>query len=331
MNLFGNDLMVIAEIGVNHEGDLNKAKKILEMAAGAGANCVKFQSYTPSRYIAADDCNRFKRISNFFLSVENFIELSKHAQEFGLTFLSTPLTEDWVDMLNPLCPSFKIASGDITFKPVIEKAAKTGKPIIMSTGAATINEIDQAIEWVREVVGDTKLKERLVLMHCISAYPAPIAQANILSIPFLKERYGLHVGYSNHVMGMNACITAVALGANLIEVHFTDCKEGRDFRDHSLSFDESDLRAFVQIAHDIRKSLGTYGKEPQKCELATIPTMRKGVVAARDLRKGQILTQEDLMFARPATEFSANEINQLVGKKINQGVPHGHLVMRDAI
>ncbi len=325
------DIIFIAEIGVNHEGDIEQAKKMLMLAAAENVDYVKFQSYTPSRYFAANDTVRLSRVTKFSLIKRNFEELAALAQSLRVGFLSTPLTEDWVDILDPLCPAFKIASGDITFAPVIQKAARTGKPLLISTGAANLDEIDQAVSWVEAEVGPENLKERLILMHCVSAYPAPIEQANVLSIPFLKERYGLRVGYSNHVIGMNACLAAVAHGADVIEVHFTDCKEGREFRDHALSFDQNDLKIFIQTANEIRKSLGNYNKEVQPCEKDSVSLMRKGVIAARDLKSGSVLSEDDLMFARPSTEFSSNEIHQLIGQKLKVDVSKGYLVSRIAI
>lgn len=326
-----SDFKIIAEIGVNHEGNLQNALQLTKLACSAGADIVKFQSYSPERFVAANDAPRRERVQKFGLSKDDFLTIYQLSKSLGVQFMSTPITEDWVDTLNPLCPAFKIASGDITFKPVIQKAARTGKPLIISTGAATIEEIDQAVNWVREEVGKDSLKERLILMHCVSAYPAPIEQANILSIPFLKERYGLRVGYSNHVIGMSACLAAVALGADVIEVHFTDCKEGREFRDHALSFDQNDLKKFIQTANEIRKSLGKYSKEIQPCEKEGVSLMRKGIIAARDLKSGRILSEDDLMFARPATKFSSNEVSMLIGETLKSDVEQGYLIPRDAI
>lgn len=322
---------IIVEIGVNHEGSLSSALNMMKLAREAGAKIIKFQSYTPSRYTCADNNERFQRVSKFAFTLESFLILKKEADNLGLQMLSTPVTEDWVERLSPLCPAFKIASGDITFKTVIEKVSKTGKEVIISTGASTIEEIDQAVGWVQDIVGENKLKERLTLMHCISSYPTPIDQANIKSIPFLKERYGLRVGYSNHVKGISACLAAVALGADIIEVHFTDKKENREFRDHALSFDQKDLIFFIKMAEEVQDSLGNYGKEPQPCEKESIPILRKGIIAARDLKKGEILSEEDVMFARPATEFSSNELSFLVGKPLKEDVGQGFLIKRLAL
>src|SRR3990167_11423277 len=326
-----NDLLIVAEIGVNHEGKLDKAIELTHLAQRAGADIIKFQSYTPERFVASHDVVRMERIKRFALTEEEHLKLYALTKSIGVIFMSTPVTEDWIDFLNPLCLAFKIASGDITFKPVIQKAAQTGKPLILSTGASTIEEIDQAVEWIKTIVGANNLNERLTLMHCVSSYPTPIQEANILSIPYLRERYGLNVGYSNHVIGMSACLAAVALGAILIEIHFTDKKEGRTFHDHSLSFDPNDLKNFVYLSKEMRKSLGRYGKQVQPCESENVCLIRKGIAAAKDIKAGDILTEENLMFSRPATEFSAEDLFQLVGKRVNCDIMCGYLILKDAI
>lgn len=326
-----NKFKVIAEIGCNHEGSFEKAVELTHLAADAGADIVKYQSYTPQRFISADNDERLKKVTQFALNKENFLALHKIALDRNILFMSTPVTEDWVEFLNPLCCAFKIASGDITFQPVIKKAAKTGKPIIMSTGAATIDEIDQAVIWIQKEIGSAKLQDRLTLMHCVSAYPTPIEEANILAIPFLRERYGVNVGYSNHVMGMSACLSAVALGATLIEVHFTDQKEDRAFRDHALSFNSNDLKSFINFSNEIRLSLGKYEKQVQPCENQNISLIRKGIVAAKDIKTGEILTEENLMYARPATEFISEDIIKLLGKQINRDIQQGYLIPKDVI
>lgn len=331
MNEFISRFQIVAEIGCNHEGDFKKAMELTHLAADAGADIVKFQSFTPERYVAADNKERQKQITNFALTKKNFIELKHIADQRKIGFMSTPVTEDWVVFLKSLCCAIKIASGDMTFEPVIKAAAKTGKHLILSTGASTLEEIDQAIAWIQEEIGQEKISDYLTLMHCVSSYPTPIEEANILAIPFLREKYNLNVGYSNHVIGMSACLAAVALGATLIEVHFTDKKEGRVFRDHSLSFDFNDLKNFVHLAKEIRKSLGKYDKKVQPSESTNISLIRKGIVAAQDIKAGDTLTQDKLMFARPASEFSANDLSQLIGKKVNRDIMRGYLISKDAV
>lgn len=329
--LFDNSLKVIAEIGVNHEGSVESAVKMIRLASKAGANFIKLQSYTPSRYASRDNMERFKRVSDFSLSELQFNQLFKMAKKENISLISTPLSEDWVDKLKPYCSFLKIASGDITFKEVIVKAARTLKPIIISTGGSTVHEIDQAVKWVENEVGSENLGKRLILMHCVSAYPTPIDEANILSIPFLRDRYEITVGYSNHVIGKEACYAAVAQGANIIEIHFTDNKYKREFRDHELSFDQNDLLSFINTAEKIKESLGRYEKKPQPCEKDNILLIRKGLVASRDVLKGQILMRSDIKYARTSVEYRSDQIEEVIGRRVKIDIKAGFLIKRDQI
>src|SRR3990167_10942901 len=169
MNKLIDNFNIIAEIGVNHEGRLEKALELIYLAHDAGVGIVKFQSYTPKRFVAGNDVARIERVTRFSLSEENHMELSALCKKLGIAFMSTPVTEDWVNFLNPLCCAFKIDSGDITFKTVIQDVAKTDKHIFLSTGAASVDEIDRAVLWVSDVVGKDNLANRLTLMHCVSA------------------------------------------------------------------------------------------------------------------------------------------------------------------
>lgn len=323
--------VIIAEVGVNHEGSLKKAKELMVLAASAGADIVKYQSYTLERYTSLNDLARVERLRRFCLDQEEFKELYGLSKELNIGFLSTPVTEDWVENLNPYCSEFKIASGDFTFKVLIEKVLNTGKPIILSTGGCSEKEIDTILNWIRLEIAPQDLKKRVVLLHCVSAYPTPIEQANIRSIQYLSERYDVNVGYSNHVIGLEASLMAVALGASVIEVHFTDNKHGREFRDHALSFDKNDLEEFVSKSRLYAKALGYYNKTVQPCEEDAPKLFRKGIVASHDLLKGETLKKENLMFARPATEFRACELDSLIGKKLNMDVKSGHLIPRDSV
>lgn len=335
MKLFGKNLTkevaIVAEIGVNHEGDSEAARRLIRLAAEAGADAVKFQTYTPERFAAADDPARLERVGRFGLSTDTHWTLKREADEAGIVFFSTAVTEDVVPLLAELAPVIKIASGDLNFEPVIRAAAGTGKPIIISTGLGTLDEVDQAVGWVRDEVGASVIAERLILMQCVSAYPTPIEEAGVAAIPLMQERYGVTVGYSNHIIGPEACHAAIALGAPLLEVHFTDQKEGREFRDHALSFEPSDLRDLVERAPRIRACLGAPEKTRMPSEASNLDIARKGVVAARDIPGGTVLARDDLMFARPATEFPANQVDRLVGATLAKPLKRGELVRRNAV
>lgn len=335
MKLFNKDIeqdvAIIAEIGVNHEGDVLAASRLIRLAAESGADAVKFQSYTAERLASSDDADRLERVRRFGIDEAAHRQLAEEAAALGITFFSTAVTEDWVPLLAELTPVIKIASGDLTFEPVIRAAAATGKPIILSTGLGTVEEIDRAVAWIGEETGGADLAERLVLMHCISAYPTPVEEANLLSVPFLAERYEVPVGYSNHVPGIDACLAAIALGAQVIEAHFTDQKTGRTFRDHELSLEPSDMAELVQRAPAFGSSRGTWGKSRQPSELPLLDLVRKGLVAARDLPAGHELARDDLMYARPATGFEAADLDRVVGRRLVEPLAAGACLIPNAL
>jgi N,N'-diacetyllegionaminate synthase len=185
------------------------------------------------------------------------------------------------------------------------------------------------VGWVRDEVRDMPLHDKLVLLQCTSSYPAPIEEANVATIPMLHERYRVPVGFSNHVRGPEACFAAVALGACLLEVHFTDQKEGRTFRDHQLSMTVPELSALIETASLIRKALGTPEKTIQPSERGHSLDIRKGLVAARDLTEGTILTDDDLSYARPAIYFRSSQRGELIGRRLKRGLASGAVITPD--
>jgi N,N'-diacetyllegionaminate synthase len=335
MKLFNKDLdrdvAVIAEIGVNHEGCLDTALKLIRLAASAGADAVKFQSYTPERFISANDVQRLVRVKKFCLSLEAHEQLAEEADKAGIIFFSTPVTEDWISLLTKFSNVGKIASGDLTFEPMIREAARSYEKLIISTGASTIEEIDRSVRWVSEEIGSDCVSERLILMHCVSQYPTLLKNANVRSVNYLIERFNLTIGYSNHVIGPEACMAAVALGARVIEVHFTDQKNNREFHDHALSFEAKDLEELITTVNNINISLGKNTKILQPGEEAIRAALRKGLVAAKPLKKGETLTVENVMFARPATEFTSEDYSKVIGTSINRDLKPGETINRDDV
>lgn len=329
MELFGHDLtshvVVVAEIGVNHEGDESKALELIKLAAGTGCDAVKLQSYTPHRLTSTSDPTRFERVSRFGLSWESHARLLEAAAGAGITVFSTPASEDWVPLLDGVCPALKIASADLDFEPVVTACAATDKPLILSTGMASEDKIETALGWVRRVRGDD-LAGSVALLHCVSAYPAPDDELNLLSVPYLQQHFGLDVGYSHHGTSAPPCLAAVALGARILEVHFTDQRAGRSFRDHSLSFEPAELRRLVEEVRVVDSALGQPGKRIQPSEVEVAKTAGKGVVAATDLPAGTTLTTEHLMFARPATGFPAAQVEELVGRKLLRDLGFGNVI-----
>ncbi len=282
--------------------------------------------------MAADDPERLARVTAFALDEAAHRRLAAEAARCGVAFLSTPVTEDWVPLIAELGAAIKIMSGDLTFPETVRAAAATGLPVLLSTGCGTAEEVSRAVDWFREEAGTAAVAERLAVMHCVSAYPTPMEEANLRAIPTLADRVApATVGYSNHVIGPEAVLGAVALGARVIEVHFTDRKTGREFRDHSLSAEPADLRYLAEAIARMNAALGTGEKRPQPCEAPAVAAIRKGVVAARDLAADRVLTRDDLMFARPASEVPALEIDGVVGRRLTRPLARGCVVPRDAL
>ena len=325
------DLIFIAEIGVNHEGSITKAKELISLAKSAGADAVKFQSYTPNKYVTAKDKERYERIGKFYFNEKIFIELKKYAQSINIPIFSTAVTEDWVEILAKHFDVIKIASGDLNFKPVIDLALSTNKTIILSVGGGTEEEIIKTMEWAKQASKTNSIENRLILMHCVSAYPVPIEEVNLKNISWLKDKFNLNIGYSNHVIGPVACYTAIALGANILEVHFTDKKTDRTFRDHALSFEPNDLKELISTANKIKASLGYYKTFRPISEKNNISSMRKGVVYSRSLKEGSVIQRDDLHFARPSNTGNINIApheykDSMIGKTLKKSVSANFLI-----
>lgn len=328
---FTEKINLIAELGINHEGDIKVAEAVIEKLSGSGATAIKLQSYTPERYVSASDATRLQRLKDFSLDLDAHKHLREKAHQSGLKFISTPLSEDWVEPLSELCDALKIASGDIDFVPTITMAARTKLPVIMSTGTAEIEEVDAAVSLFKTIRKGVNIKDQLGLMHCISEYPVKIEDCNLRSIPFMNQRYGLHVGWSNHVIGPLACHAAVSLGANIVEVHVTDQKEGRDFRDHALSFETHEISVLVSELKSIKSGLGSLDKKPTLVEQKNTSAFRKGLIFSRDLKSGSVIEAKDIMFARPATHYSSSKIAEVVGRTLCQDVKSGHLISEESL
>ncbi|MEP0942330.1 MAG: N-acetylneuraminate synthase family protein [Rhizobiaceae bacterium] len=332
-NIFGKnlsrDIAVIAEIGVNHEGDVDVAEKMVRSAKKSGASAVKFQSYTPERFTSKTDPVRFERVTKFALNEEEHRHLKRVADEVGICFFSTAVSEDWVPLIAELSPVIKIASGDLTFEPVVRAAAKTDRKVILSTGAGSEEEVDRAVGWIKDEIGEQELAQRLVLMHCVAAYPTPANAVNLRAIPKMKERYGVEVGWSNHVIGPEICLGALALGARVFEVHVTDKKSDREFRDHELSFEPQDLAELISQLEQVNQALGDGVKKPADCELEIRDNLRKGIISSRALSEGHLLVADDLMFARPAAGITSSEIEGVLGKRLNRAVGQHEALQRN--
>ena len=322
-------VFIVAEIGVNHEGSFEAAKLLVEKAAEAGVDAVKFQTYLPDEYVTRADRERFERVTRFALSYDQFRQLAEVARSLGLIFFSTPLGAESADALEPFVPVYKISSGDLTYHPLLAHIAAKGKPVALSTGGATVDEIDTAVAVLKEHGSHRPLKEWLLLNQCVACYPAPPEEVNLNAIGFLRERYGVLVGYSDHTLNNAMCLAAVALGARWIEKHFTDRKTDRAFHDHALSAEPGEMAQLVRDIREIEAALGPGGKSRTRCEETTLPRLRRGLAVRRDMRAGETITEDDITWLRPMSEFPVGTEDRVIGRMLAKDVPAGHLIRPD--
>ena len=325
--------LIIAEAGVNHNGSLDLAKRLVDRAKECGADIVKFQTaklgslVTKFAHMAAYqkentgiEESQKNMLSRLLLSFEDFLGLSEYCRNVGIKFLSTPFDIDSIHFLNSLQDIWKIPSGEITNYPYLVEIAKTGKDIILSTGMSTLDEVDAALE-VLKVNGAGKI----TLLHCTTDYPASPEDVNLRAMLTMKEHCGCPVGYSDHTQGIEVSVAAVALGAEVIEKHFTLDKtmEGPD---HKASLEPNELRAMVKAVRNIERALGNGLKVPSESEKMNIEVARKSIIAARDIRKGEIFTEENLTTKRPGTGICPMMWNEILGTEARRDFMEDELI-----
>jgi len=316
------NVMIIAEIGNNHEGNLDVAKELIYQAAKSGANAVKFQSIDPYKLVSFRDENRIKQLKKFQLSHDNHHRLKKVADKNNVVFLSTPFSIEAVNFLDPIVPAFKIASGDNNYFQLIECIVKKKKPIILSTGMTSMDEITYIVEKIKRICKKFKIHPELVLLHCVSSYPTEEKFANLAAIKTLSS-LGFTVGYSDHTIGIEAAVLSVGLGARVIEKHFTLSKNYSEFRDHKLSAEPDELRELVQRVKNANTLLGSGEKKIFNIEKITAKQSRRSICAAKDLTKGKKLTINDLICIRPSGGLSPEQKNKIIGKKLLKSIKAG--------
>lgn len=319
----GARILLIAEVGSNHCGDPDLARRSLIAAAESGADVVKFQMYDPDKlvepatpvlsYIAQTHRSQRERFRSLCLPRNVFHELAELAREKGVMFLVTPFDEEAADFLDPLMPAFKIASGDLTNARLLKRVIGKNKPVIVSTGFATIDETD----WL---VGQIPTRQ-LCLMHCVGAYPTPPEHVHLESIRFLADRYGVPVGFSDHTTGIVAPLAAAAKGARMIEKHFLLSRD-LPVADTALSVTPDEFRTMAAGVRQIERMNGIYGKSVQPSEEYFRIQLRRSVYAARDLQTGEILNEKDILPLRPFVPdgIGAEEIESLAGRPLRVAV-----------
>ena len=327
MTNFFNDTFIIAEIGGNHEGDFNYAKKLLLDAVESGVDAVKFQTYVPEKIVNKyEDPNRFEHFGKFCLKDDEYIELAQISNENNVIFMSSVWDEDSLELLDPYIQVHKVGSGDMTNYPLIKKIIKKSKPLIISTAMSSLNEIHETVNFILDSDPDIIKEGRLGILQCVAMYGVPKDEyANLRVINTLINNFpDAVIGYSDHTLGSHACNIAVGMGARILEIHFTDDKT-RDFRDHHLSIDKHEM---MELVSDIRKTevlLGSSIKVPVDAieTKDRIKEFRRACYLKRDLSAGEIVAANDLNTLRPNSGIDSRDYIKLIGKRIKKDISEG--------
>ena len=327
--------MIIAEAGVNHNGDLQMAKELIKVAAIAGADVVKFQTFSAEKLVSQsaqladyqernmDDTaeNQLEMLKKIELPRTWHHELKKYADELGILFCSTPFDEDALDFLCELgIPFIKIPSGEITNKPFLQRIASKNKQIILSTGMASMAEVNDAINVLLE---EGLSIEKLTVLHCNTEYPTPFEDVNLRAMHQFEKHFGVKYGYSDHTLGSEVAIAAVALGASVIEKHFT-LDKNLPGPDHKASLEPNELTDFIQFIRNTEKIISGSGvKEPSRSEVKNKVVARKSIHLRNSINEGQLISLNDLEMKRPGDGISPMDYELVLSKKVNRNINAG--------
>lgn len=325
-----NKCLIIAEAGVNHNGSLKLAKKLIKAAKEAKADAVKFQTFKTETLITENapkakyqidstgSISQYEMLKNLELSKNEFEKLINYSRKKGMMFLSTPFDIESVDLLDSLdIPLFKLGSGEITNFPLIDQVSKTGKPIILSTGMATLGEIEEVLNRIN--------KENTILLHCVTSYPVNFNDVNLNLIQTLKNAFKVPVGFSDHTLGIEMAIAATALGSCVIEKHLT-LDKGLEGPDHKASLEPKEFCQMVQSIRNVENGMGTGIKELSKEEREIKLITRKSITANFDIPKGNIITQNMLSIRRPGTGIKPKYFDTIIGKTSTKNIKAGEVL-----
>ncbi len=333
-----NKVIVIAEAGVNHNGSIELAKELIDIAVEAKADYVKFQTYKTENLVSASaeladyqkenlkdskPTGQFEMLKKLELSYDEFRELKKYCDTKGIGFLSTAFDNESIDFIDSLSPDYiKIPSGEITNYPYLKKIGSLGRNVILSTGMSTLQEVEEAMN---ALLASGLSKEKICVLHCTSDYPAKIEQVNLLAMKTIQEKLNVTIGYSDHTLGEDVTLAAVAIGATVIEKHFTIDKN-MPGPDHKASLNGEELKNMISSIRVIEKCMGSPEKKPSVEELQTAKVARKSIHLRNNLEKGSIIKESDLIMKRPGTGISPMKLNEVIGKIINKNLGKDHVL-----
>lgn len=328
-------VLVIAEAGVNHNGDISIAKKLIDAAKDAGADVVKFQTVKLENFITGDavmadyqkknigkTMSQREMLESLQLTFEEFRELHGYCNKIGITFLSSAAEQESIEFLDPLQNMWKVSSGLVTDYPFLREIAKRKKPILLSTGMCDMEEIRDAIGVLAD--GGVK-KEDITLLQCTTDYPAPIKDVNLRVMNLFRREFGCKVGYSDHTRGIEIPIAAVVMGAAVIEKHFT-LDRNMEGPDHKASLEPDELRAMIIAIRNVELAMGKEEKVPSESERSIRKAARKSIVAKTDIQKGQMFSEDNLIAKRPGAGISPMRWNDIIGKKASRDFRKDELI-----
>jgi sialic acid synthase SpsE len=328
---------VIAEIGANHNGDMDLAKGMIDSAKSCGCDAVKFQSWTPKSLIAEEEYERNRQyndspkkhfgslrdmVEKYYLREDQHWELKRYCDNAGIEFCSSAFSKEEANLLEELkVPFYKIASMDIDNLSLLQHVARKGEPILLSTGMATLAEIENAVRAI-----ESEGNSQIILLHCIAIYPPIYEDINLNNIPMLCQAFGYPVGFSDHTIGTSIPLASVALGSCVIEKHFTLDKDMPGW-DHEISADPDEMKVIVQESRNIVRALGSYRRTVNQPEEEKKLKFRRSVVVNKDLNKGHLLAESDLLFKRPGTGIRPDETKYVIGRTLRRDFSRDELVL----
>jgi len=333
----GRPCFIIAEAGVNHNGDIALAKELIDVAIAAKADAVKFQTFRVENVMTAAAPKAEYQVQNtgggesqldmirpLELPPEAFFELQAYCVARDIIFISTPFDHGSVDVLADLdVPAFKVGSGELTNWPLLEHIASKGKPVILSTGMAVLSEVDEALRVVQAAGAD-----EVIILHCVSNYPASASEVNLRAMDTMSRAFPVNIGYSDHTVGIEIPLAAIALGATVIEKHFTLDKSMAG-PDHAASLDPIELKAMVSGIRAVESALGDGIKRPQPSEASTAEVARRSLIAGSDIATGAVLTRGMIDILRPGTGIPPSAVPYVLGRRFRQDVPVGTVLSLD--
>lgn len=328
-----NRTLIIAEAGVNHNGSLELAKKMAYIAKECGADIVKFQTAKLDSLVSkhakmaeyqkeniGNEMSQKDMLSRLLLTYEEFIELENYCKSIGINFLSTPFDIDSIYFLKDLQKLWKIPSGEITNYPYLLEIAKTGYPVIISTGMSEMKEIHEAIKVLRSE-GTTDI----TILHCTTEYPTPLSEVNLNVMDTLKKEFGYKIGYSDHTNGIEISLAAVAMGASVIEKHFT-LNKNMEGPDHKASLEPNELKLLIDGIRKIELAKGSKEKKPTESELKNRAVARKSIVASMNIKCGEVFTVNNITTKRPGNGISPMKWNDILGLKAKRDFEEDELI-----